>query len=518
MRLRTLPAGPATLAGPMPAGAVLAGAMLAGVVLGALPLLVARLAPLQDWPNHIARAHIVLGLLHGSAFWSRFYRLDGFLVPNAALDVGILGLVRLGLSTEAAAQVFLLATYLVFIGGFCLLARSLRAFSPLKVAFAILLFYSQALFWGLVNYVLGAGMLLGLLGLFVAADRRPVVRLAIGACGAALLLFTHVVPAVAWIMVLGCFDLVRFIASREPAARRVVGSASWLLALLVVGGVLHALPGSTGHNFAVSYTGGAMRGILAWKLGLFVKLLLGGSVLQDAVSALALLACIVAVALGRPRLAAGPALAAAALALATLAAPQRLGIGSLLDVRLVILAPLLAAAAVRLRGGRVAGVAAAAVLARTLLIAAQWHSAGLVFRDYARAASALPSGGLMMMAYGTPLAHVSWPRFWSPPITSIATQVVLRDIFMPAIFANPAQQPIARRPEYDRLAQPWDISDAAHLAATTATLAPVCAGRHFAGVYLTVLYPVAFIARDAAGALLHAQPDFLLLDACKLPR
>ena len=496
-------------------------AILAGVLLGALPLLVTRPAPMQDWPNHVARMHVLTGLLHGDAFWTRYYRFAGFLVPDAALDVGVLGLGRAGLPVGVAAQAFLVMTYLVFVAGFCALARTLGALAPVKVAFAILLFYGNALFWGLVNYILGVGLMLGLLALWLRCDGRGGAwrRALIAGPGALLLLFTHLVAAAAWIVVLGAFDLHRLLASRAPARTRLLGSLSWLVALAAVAAVLHALPGEAGHDFSVRYAGVGIGDAIVRKLALFGKLLLGGSLLQDAASLAALLACAVVAASSRPSLAPAPAWAVAALAVVTLAAPERVGTGSVLDVRLAILPLLLLAAAVRFAPGRRAvAVVAAAVLARTLLLAGQWHAAGAVFHDFRQQAARLPAGSVMMVAYGTPLRSLTWQQVWSPAITSLATQVVFREIFMPALFANPAQQPIALRPAYAALTQPWNMTDDAHLHATGAGLAALCDRHGFRGVYLTVLYPGAFLPGQVDAATLHAQRDFLILDACRLPR
>ncbi len=507
-------------------------AMLAVLLLGMLPLLVTRPAPLQDWPNHIARMHVLTGLLRHDAFWMRHYRLVGFLVPDAALDVGMLGLARLGLPIELAAQLFLVVTYLVFVSGFCALAHALGAFGAAKPGFAVLLFYGNALFWGLVNYVLGIGLLLGLLALWLdppapprnaagqpgPADGRRWRRFCIAGAGAVLLLFTHVVAAVAWIVVLGCFDLCRLRGSGTLALARLASSASWLVALVAVAALLHALPGAAGHDFSVRYAGTGVGGFTLRKLGLFGKALLGGSLSQDAASLGALLACVVAVAFARPSLATPVAVAAAGLALVTLAAPERVGTGSVLDVRLAILPLLLLAAGMRFRPERLAmPVVTTAVLARTVVLAANWHAAGLVFRDFRQQAAGLPAGSVMMVAYGTRLRLLTWQQVWSPAITSIATQSVFGDLFVPALFANPAQQPIALRPAYAALTQPWNLTDADHLYATADSLAALCRSGGFPRVYLTVLYPGGFMPTHAGAALLHAQPDFLILDACRLP-
>ena len=482
------------------------GVLALATLLGATPLLVTRPAPLQDWPNHVARIHILTGLLRGDTFWTTYYRFVGFLVPNAALDLGILGFARTGLSIEAAAQAFLVVTYLVFVAGFCLLGTIGIA----RLGFAILLFYSNALFWGLASYILGIGLMLGLLALWRRNEGPSWRQACIAGVGGVLLLFTHVIAAVAWITVLACFDLTRLVRQRRLGVSSPV-------ALVAVALLLRALPGGTGHDFAMHYAGAGLGGIIIRKFDLLGRVLLGGSLLQDTASLAALACCIVGVALSRPRIAIAPALAAAVLVVVTFVAPERLGTGSVLDTRIAILPLLLLAAMVRLSPGRLAVAAmTTAVLLRTLVLAASWNSAGSVFRDFREQTATLPSGSIMMVGYGTRLSSLTRRQVWSPAITALATQVVFSDVFMPAIFANPAQQPIALRPEYQSLTQPWNLTDIAHLHASATALAALCATHRFPRVTLTVLYPGSFLPGRVGPALLHAQPEFLILDACAL--
>ena len=162
----------------------------------------------------------------------------------------------------------------------------------------------------------------------------------------------------------------------------------------------------------------------------------------------------------------------------------------------------------RLSPRRIAiAAASAAVLVRTLMLAGSWHSAGLAFGAFRQQTAGLPAGSVMMAAYGTRLSSLSWQQVWSPAITSIATQAVFGGLFVPSIFADPAEQPVALRRGWRRLAQPWNLSDPAHLRASAASLAAICAEGRFAGVYLTVLYP---------GVVAGKRPDFLILDACRL--
>ncbi len=457
-------------------------------IVGALPLLLASPAPLQDWPNHLAGAHVLSALLDGDPFWRRFYTLNTFLVPNAAVDLGLLGFRALGLGEAAAATAFLLVTYAVFVGGMVRLSRALAAFDATKIPLAILLFYGVAVFWGLVNYVLALGVMWGLVAVWLRVGRAR-GRLLIAGPGAIALLFAHAVPAVVFPLLLGCFDLARW-----RAGARLRSCLSAPLALVAVAATLRLLPGETGHDLVAVYTGGDSIGaFVLWKVRVLATVPFGGSLVQDAATLIAVAGTAVAIGLSaRLRLGVGAALGIVALALLMFAAPERLGTGSMLDTRLAPLPFMLAAMAIRLdwRGPMARPICVAVVsglvVVRTLVIAAEWRAADRVFAAFDADAARLAPGSVMMMAHGRPLAELSWTDIWSPPIQSIAAQVVRRGVFFPALFANPDQQPIALRGGFAALGQPWDVSDPSRRAASLAALRPLCGD--YRGVFVTVLY------------------------------
>ena len=476
------------------------------VMLGASPLLLAWPVPLQDWPNHVAGAHVLAALLDGDVFWSGYYRFNTFMVPNAAVDLGLLGLRRAGLSEPAAANLFLLVTYAVFVGGMAALSRMLSRLDALHLAAAVLLFYGAALFWGLVNCVLAIGLLWILLASWLAVGlRAPGWRVAIAAFGAALLLFVHVVPAMVFALLLGCFDAVRL-----RSGARLSSCASTPMALLVAVCGLRALPGDTGRDLAIVYAWGpSLTGFAAWKLRVFATSPFGGSALLDGATMLALLGGGLAVALAaRMRMPPGALFAVLALIALTLAAPERIGTGSLLDVRLAVLPAMLAAASCRLQWRSIAArraclaVVMVLVLGRTAVIAQQWRAASQVFTAFDAGAAAVPRGSIMMMGYGRPIGTLSWTDIWSPAIQSMAAQVVTRGVCFPALFANPDQQPIALRQPLPDLGQPWDMSDPVRSRASLTAIGLLCESRAYAGVFLTVLY---------------GDAPFRILDACAPP-
>jgi len=488
------------------------------VLLGGLPLLAGELTPLQDWPNHLARMQIVDAMRHGDPFWGRFYQPGSFMVPDVALDAVLLALLRLGLGIAFAAKLFIAATYLIFVGGACALAWALRAYDPVKIALAALLFTSGALFWGLVDYMLGVGLALALLAGWIAAE-RPYRRLGIAVAGAAMLFFCHLIAAVVFVVLLGCFAVAESLAARP---RRLPG-ASAVAALAVVLALRSASPAADEGLFDMVYAGhGSWGGILRHKISIIGYALIGGGLAVDVATLTVLLAAIVLLAVAaRVRLARSGVIAVAVLLAMAMAAPERIGTGSQLDFRLMVLPLLLAVAAMRIdwrgRVGRrmVQAALAFGLGAHSLLLGAAWMADDAEFQAFDRLAAQWPPGGIALMGFAKPLSQLTFYDFWSPPLSSLETLAVRRHIFVPIVFANPAEQPLALRAEFAGLNQPFDLSSAKAIAASQLRLAGLCAA--WPSVHLTVLYPQPWLrAALPPLAMQGGTAAFMLLDGCAL--
>ena len=492
------------------------------VPIGALPLLVAQPAPLQDWPNHLARVHILDLLLRGDPFWSRFYVINTFRVPNVALDLGVLGLTRLGLAPAMAGSAFLLLTYALFVGGFGALARRFGAVGPARLAAAVSLFYTGPLFWGLVNYVFATGALLCLLALWLGAASPPWRRLAVAVLGAAILFFCHLIAAVAFAGALACFE------TWAIWERRSWQGSPWQLssagALLTVVLLMRAAP----HEplLAIDYLQTqSLAALLRWKFVIFAKLPVGATQLYRAVTLAG------AVAAGGVALAARPALRASGaallatggLVLLALAVPNRIGGGALLDERLALLPVLLGTAAIQVAwrrpawGAAAAAAASVAALARVLTLAIAWSHTGAAYAAYDLAVARLvPRGAMMLMGAGRKLDRVEWPEFWSKPYTSIETQAVFHGIFVPMVFASPLQQPIALRPGFDAVNELLDLSSGDEARHSLARLQTYCSGPQktdFPAIAITRLYAP---PPNPGPPPLYAAPGVQVFDACRL--
>ncbi len=493
------------------------------LVAGACPLLISVPAPLQDWPNHLARVHIIDTLLRGGGEWAGFYRLNLASVPNVALDVGVLAGIRAGLSDAAAGQAFLLLTYAVFVGGFCALAGKFGRVGPARVAAGVMLFYTPPLFWGLVNYVFALGAGMGLLALWLGAGVRA--RFAVAALGTALLFFCHLIAAGAFVVAIGCCELVEIY--RDGPAWRSRWSSVLALAVLVA--LFVSAPADPLHELAWNGAG-SLWGFVRWKIIVFVQNAINGA--TRPVRYVTWLGCLVALiaailARPRPRVAAGVLTAAVAIALLTIVAPQKVGSGSLLDDRLALVPILLLAAATRprctnARVGRIAGgLLIATALGRVIALTLVWRGPAAEFRDYDAAIARLPRGTMLVMARGRPMDAVTWPLFWDNPYTSIEAQGVAHGDFVPMIFANVAQQPLVLDSRYEGIKQPLDLSDPVLQAQSMDRVRALCAGDpvRVPGVAITVLYaPPGRRFTDAAGRSveLYRGRKVVVLDGCAM--
>jgi hypothetical protein len=89
-------------------GFSLAGpATLATIIIVLLPLALVAIPPLTDYPNHLARMHII-ATLDRDPMLSQFYRIDWALIPNLMMDLVVPPLARL-IGVYEAGRLFVAA-------------------------------------------------------------------------------------------------------------------------------------------------------------------------------------------------------------------------------------------------------------------------------------------------------------------------------------------------------------------------------------------------------------------------
>jgi hypothetical protein len=420
------------------------------VVLAWVPVLSTTLPPLFDYPNHLARMHI-LAQGGASAVLDQYYAIRWAALPNLAMDLVVPSLSYV-MPLEIAGRVFLLMTLALIAGGTVWLHRMLHGRWSLWPLAGFLLLYNRIFLWGFLNYLFGVGVALCGLALWFTVARRPVwQRVVVSSAVALIAFFSH-------IMAFGVYALV--IAGFEAGpALRALRAGQWrrLCQRLAVAGVQFVVPCAI---FIITWqkaAGGPLGFGKIWR-----KLDLLFSVFDNYNRAfdVACFALFVGLLLGlaaTKRLGLAPVMRGplALISAVYLMLPSQLFSGSGADHRLplVIFLLIIAGSAPRFPSRNAAlavGVVLSVMLAtRMAVIERIWLQADRVYAEDVAALDALPTGAKLAVASPSGAVHVvGIPEIHLPTLA-----VARRDAFVPTMFVYAAQQPVAFVPPYDALAR-----------------------------------------------------------------
>ena len=431
---------------PTPAFARFALLFVALFAVAAVPVLVCDSLPLFDYPNHLARMHIVSDLPNAPAL-QQYYEIAWRPLPNLAMDAIVPVLARV-MPLAWAGKAFVLLTLFLLAGGAALLHRVLFGAWSAWSCLAFLLLYSRSFLWGFLNYLFGLGLGLLALALWIALARRPAaLRVAAGAVLALALFFAHLLAfGLYGVMVMG-YEAGRILRGRASApqalANLVIAGLGFVPALAIL---VLATPASMA---------GAVRfGHLARKLDLLFSVF-DNYVRSFDIACFVLCVLALLVVFWRRWVRLAPEIAAplGLLVLVYLAMPSQLATASGSDHRIPVLLALLLIAGSRWVGPPAIErpfLAAALLmfLLRLGITTMSWQNSDRVYASLLPAFDALPVGSRVAVARpaealnseATPLAHFP------------ALAILRRDAFVPTLFAFPTQQPVLLRPAWRALA------------------------------------------------------------------
>ena len=410
------------------------------VVLGAIPLVLLSPAPLADWPNHLARVSITNDVLNGNPFWAARYDFQGILIPNAVLDAVVLGLMRLGVPIVQAGATFLLLCYALFVGGFCALSRLRRVPVTVAAALGSMAFYTGLTVYGLVNFITGIGLAMLAASFWMRDNASLTRRFLIIALATPLILFCHVVAALVFAGLCGCYDLVRPARSMGRRAVEVLPAAT----AFVIGVIGYKLSAASSDTMSITYDGApGFKSIVIGKVRQIAQALTSGDRLADA-----LFMCVIVVLgmllwQGRREIRLSFAAPVIALAVVAILVPNGIGMGLLLDTRLFAWTLFLAIALLPWSSRLTKSVEVSLIaifLARTVVLIVAWMSYAPVYTELRTAFATLPKGSTLLDAYD------DTPGFYTtrqPPVWNSASLAVSNGIYVPSVFAEPTQQPLA---------------------------------------------------------------------------
>jgi hypothetical protein len=415
-------------------------AFLGFFVITALPVLYVVLPPFNDYPDHLARMHVLIELPRSEAL-QRYYEIHWRPLPNLAMDLVVPMLARF-MPLEWAGKVFILTFLALLPAGAGLIHRVATGGWSVWPLFAFLFLYSHLLIWGFANFLFGLGLALPAFALWLALAKRSVALRASAASACALVLFfAHLEACVIFALLIAGHALGELWCLRTASARQLIARA------LAVG-LPFVLPLAI---FLGDGLGGEL-GDIRYQ-GVFRKLeilpMFEGHPALDVVE-VATLVLLLAAGFLKGQVTIVPMLRAPLLllTLAYLLAPVKLLTAHGIDERLPLALALVLFAGTkslrltpaRLRVAVLAGLAL--FVARVSVSAVDYERANEIYPRLIAILDQVPRGGRLAVAFGSNALGPS-----GIPINHLPELAVIRrDAFVPTLSTFRTQQPVGLTP------------------------------------------------------------------------
>jgi len=472
------------------------------LALSAVPMFSTVLPPLVDYPNHLARMHLL------AAGGDAFYSVRWAPLPNLAEDLIVPPLARV-MPLELAAKLFLIMIFALMAGGVIWLNRVTTGGWRLWPLFGFLFLYNRILLWGFVNYLFGIGVaLLGIASWLALESRRWWLRVVLSSLVALACFFSHIAA-------FGFYALSIIGVEITPTVAEI-RTRQWLsLGRRVVIAIPQFIaPGALWLGLRPDVSDGTISYAGLWrKADLLFSVFDNYNRAFDVVCFALFLALICGLLWSR-RLGLTPRLAAAVWIVfgGYLLLPSQIYGGSGADRRIptALFLLLIAASAPRFPSRRIASAvgatAALVLLARLGVIEHTWRAADRVYSVDLAGIDALPQGSKLAVAHPPDLFHV----VAIPEVHLAVLAIQRRGVFVPTLFANVGQQPVALKPGFAVVAaatQParlWETLTSPY----TSDPAPLPAGlEHFDFVAFIDSRPIRLPPHHCLASV-FAQPTF----------
>jgi hypothetical protein len=421
------------------------------IVIALVPVWMVSLPPLDDYPNHLARMHILINA-SSSGYLGTFYEIHWTLIPNLAMDL-IVPSLALAMPLEAAGKVYVTVTLALLSTGTLALHHAIHRRMSAWPVLAFLFLYNGIFLFGIVNFLFGlGGALWGFAGWIRMGNaawwRRALFFYAM--CG--LLFIAHLSALGVFVICVMAYEMDK---ARSTGAWRI----RWVSLLMAApAGLLAALlwsPSPPGGEPTIAFQYGPPLFAATQKLGAAVLLFRNYSWLLDVITLGLVVWLVLFLMLSRKvRVNANARWCAVALGLAFLVMPYQVMGSNFADARILVAAAFILVAVTDLRGSpafnRSVCIALAALFGvRMVVLSDRWLHAEKIFNEVAQALETVPAGSRLFAAWVPDPEH----QFQSPGPHVAAIAVMKKDVFLPTMYAMPRGQPITFAERYLKLAR-----------------------------------------------------------------
>ena len=215
------------------------GLLLAALLAALLPVLLTPVLPVKDGYLHAVRYLVLSGVPLPTGIEAS-YEADWRLLPNLGVDLIGAGLMRV-LEPLPAMKAVGALMILAPLGGVLALSAALHGRpTPVALLMGGVLAINHITLWGFTNFLVGLGLALGGVAMWIALARRPRAQLGAALLFAPVLLLVHGLSFALWGLLLGSVELAAAWQERRRGGLRplALGRRMARLLLLAVAPVL----------------------------------------------------------------------------------------------------------------------------------------------------------------------------------------------------------------------------------------------------------------------------------------
>jgi len=444
-----------------------AAGVLAAAAMMIAPLWCVDSPAMPDYPAHLASFYLIAGGAHDPLL-ARSYFIHWSLIPNLGFEILVPLLAPL-IDIAVTTKLLLSAAVAMWAIAPALIHRALFRRVGLAPLIAVFFAYNDNFAWGFFNYYLAAGMALVAFAVWLASDSwNRVLRAVLFAAVLLVTYFCHVFGAALLLLLIGCYELPRFVAKRDFSTRAIV---DWLWPLAAMAAPVMILflffkpSGTDAHLGFHLFT--TFRDRFEATVALTYD--------HPGYSTFWLAMLFLALGVWRGWIAFAPAMKFLLIALfvLTFVAPEEAMGGWGVDLRLPGVLCLMAFASAEVRvpaiwQGLLAGVVVVAVAFHALALAGNWRYYDAQFHEFRSALEGIPRGQrIMTVLDGDAIGKAADQPYWH--MAEFA--VMDRAAFTPLLFTTRGQHVVQLRPGLEKIAatsaqqgSPPDVSELDDLA------------------------------------------------------
>ena len=189
------------------------------LILVLIPIWTTEYLPLQDYPNHMARMHII-NHIDSDTYLQKYYNVKFDILPNLAMDV-IVPLLSKLFTLEVAGKLMISLVFIIITSGSVFLNYALFGDHNYWPLTSFLLLFNEAFIKGFVNFLFGVGFALWCIGAWVLMRKRSAwTRITLFAILSSALFFCHLYAFCFYAVVIGTYELTIILKNKDLGFKR----------------------------------------------------------------------------------------------------------------------------------------------------------------------------------------------------------------------------------------------------------------------------------------------------------